>query len=70
MVRQGGANNSAEAQIYSLLPTPNGERRECKKVLKKIQCEAKVCSKAKTICTWERRGSNWHSEENMELELQ
>lgn len=41
MVRQGGANNSAEAQIYSLLPTPNGERRECKKVLKKFSVKPK-----------------------------
>lgn len=30
--------------------------------VKRIQCEANVCSQAKTICAGERRDSNWHSE--------
>lgn len=37
--------------------------------VKRIQREAKICSKAKAICAWERRGRNWHSEKNTELEL-
>jgi hypothetical protein len=54
-----------------IIPSPCAQRggEGVETGVKIIQCEAKVCRKAKTICAWERRDSNWHSERNMELEF-
>lgn len=55
MVWQGGANNSAETQNIPSLCAQWG-RRGMKTGVKRIQCEAKVCSKAKTICAQGKKG--------------